>query len=50
MKKIIIAFVATLTLVALMFAEYRVIMNNIKPYYADGYVYIETMGHTDVYK
>lgn len=35
---------------ALMFAEYRFIMVNLHPYYAeDGYLCIEFMGQTDSY-
>lgn len=47
MKKIaaIIIILATL-----MFAEYRFIMTNIKPYYAeDGFLCIEIFGQTDAY-
>lgn len=47
MKKTVIIIVAIL---ALMFAEYRFIMTNLKPYYADdGYLCIEFMGQTDSY-
>lgn len=46
MKKAL--FIITMIL-ALMFAEYRFIMCNIKPYYADGYVFIDFMGQTDSY-
>jgi len=47
MKKFI---AITLLVLALMFAEYRFIMCNLKPYYADGYTYIEFMGQTDRYE
>lgn len=47
MKGKLIIIVAIL---ALMFAEYRFIMVNLKPYYADnGYLCIEFMGQTDSY-
>ena len=47
MKKLIIILVAILVL---MFAEYRFIMTNLTPYYAeDGYLYIEILGQVDTY-
>ena len=47
MKKIIIAIVA---IIILMFCEYRFIMRNIRPYYADnGFIFIEFMGQVDSY-
>ena len=47
MKKKIMIVMAIL---ALMFAEYRFIMVNLHPYYADdGYLCIEFMGQTDAY-
>lgn len=49
MKKLTIALAIVLTLVALMYGEYRYIMCNLQPYYADGYVYIDFMGQTDTY-
>ncbi|MBQ3017400.1 MAG: hypothetical protein IJD89_00490 [Clostridia bacterium] len=46
-KKFIIALIAILIL---MFAEYRYIMTNLCPYYAeDGYLYIEVLGQVDTY-
>jgi len=46
MKKLI----CILAILILMFAEYRFIMRNIKPYYAeDGFLCIEFMGQTDAY-
>ena len=49
MKKFVIALTAIALLATLMFAEYRYIMVNLCPYYADGYVYIDFMGQTDTY-
>lgn len=50
MKKLIIAATILLAVVMLMFAEYRYIMLNLKPYYAeDGFLCIEFMGQTDSY-
>ena len=49
MKKIITAVTIVIALAALMFSEYRFIMHNIQPYYADGYVYIDFLGHVDAY-
>lgn len=47
MKKKLLILIA---IVALMFAEYRFIMTNIKPYYAeDGFLCIEFFGQTDSY-
>lgn len=47
MKKLVVTLCAILVL---MFAEYRFIMTNIKPYYAeDGFLCIEFMGQTDAY-
>lgn len=44
----IISFIIALAM--LMFAEYRYIMCNLSPYYAeDGYLYIEFMGQVDTY-
>ena len=46
MKKLI----CILAILILMFVEYRFIMHNIKPYYAeDGFLCIEFMGQTDSY-
>ena len=49
MKKLIITVAIIASIAILMFAEYRFIMCNLKPYYADGYTYIEFMGQTDMY-
>ena len=47
MKKIIAALII---LAVLMFAEYRYIMLNLHPYYAeDGFLCIEIFGQTDAY-
>ena len=47
MKKVLIILIAIITL---MFVEYRVIMNNMKPYYAgDSMLYVEVFGHVDYY-
>lgn len=47
MKKFVVVLVA---ITVLMFCEYRFIMHNIKPYYADdGYLLIEFMGNADSY-
>ena len=50
MKRVATIVAALVILAALMFAEYRYIMVNLKPYYADdGYLCIEFMGQTDSY-
>lgn len=50
MKRVAVITAALIVLVGLMFAEYRFIMLNLKPYYADdGYLCIEFMGQTDSY-
>ena len=49
-KKLLKAAFALMCITALMFAEYRYIMVNLKPYYAeDGFLCIEFMGQTDSY-
>lgn len=49
MKKRMIV-VSALIITALMFAEYRLIMHNIKPYLGNGgTVYLEIFGYTDTY-
>lgn len=49
MKKRMI-ILSALIIAALMFAEYRFIMHNIRPYLGDGgTVYLEMFGHTDTY-
>lgn len=49
MKKLAACLIVVAVLAGLMFAEYRYIMCNLQPYYADGYVYIDFMGQTDMY-
>lgn len=49
MKKLTIALTIILALAVFAFAEYRYIMHNLQPYYADGYVFIDFMGQTDMY-
>ena len=50
MKKLTIIIAVVLSLVTLMLTEYRFIMCNLEPYYAeDGFLYIEFMGHADTY-
>lgn len=50
MKRVATIVAVLVTIAALMFAEYRFIMTNIKPYYAeDGFLCIEFMGQTDAY-
>lgn len=50
MKKFIIPVTIIIALAALMFGEYRYIMCNLHPYYAeDGFLCIEFMGQTDSY-
>lgn len=47
MKRLVIVLVS---IAVLMFAEYRFIMLNLKPYFAeDGFLCIEFMGHVDSY-
>ena len=48
MRKLV--WMAFLAIVLLMFAEYRLIMNNLRPYCGEGgTVYIEVFGMVDVY-
>lgn len=50
MKKAIAALVAVLAIATLMYAEYRYIMCNLRPYYADnGFLCIEIFGQVDSY-
>lgn len=51
MKKNLIKITITIIcIISLMFAEYRFIMNNIKPYRVErGTIYIEIFGHIDEY-
>lgn len=47
MKKVLVTI---LFLILLMYAEYRMIMNNIRPYCGEGgTVYLEVFGMVDVY-
>ena len=49
-KKLIIAVLGILFMVSMMFAEYRYIMHNIRPYYSDnGVIYLEVFGNVDGY-
>ena len=50
MKKLAKILIISMAILALMYAEYRYIMVNLKPYYAeDGYLCIEFMGQADSY-
>ena len=50
MKRLATIVAALTILAAVMFAEYRYIMVNLKPYYAeDGFICIEIFGQTDAY-
>ena len=50
MKKFVAALVIVAVLAGLMFAEYRYIMHNLQPYYAeDGFLHIDFMGQVDTY-
>ena len=50
MKKICITLISILLLLAMMIAEYRFIMHNIKPYTDDnGTLYLEVFGMVDEY-
>jgi hypothetical protein len=49
-KKLIVILAVVVVLAGLMFAEYRYIMCNLRPYYAeDGFLYIDFMGQVDTY-
>lgn len=49
-KKIIKIITGILILISLMFAEYRIIMHNIRPYIGENnIVYIEIFGQVDEY-
>ena len=49
-KKLLVAGVAILATLILMFAEYRFIMRQIKPYRGEGgTVYLEVFGQVDEY-
>jgi hypothetical protein len=49
-KKIVIVLLAVFVILAMMFAEYRFIMHNIRPYKGDnGTVYLEIFGNVDTY-
>ncbi|MBQ3018396.1 MAG: hypothetical protein IJD89_05600 [Clostridia bacterium] len=50
MKKLVVVLAAVVVLAGLMFAEYRYIMCNLRPYYAeDNSLCIEFMGQVDTY-
>ncbi len=50
MKKLVAVLTVIAMLATLMFAEYRYIMYNLRPCYAEnGFIYIEFMGQTDIY-
>lgn len=50
MKLIAKILITLVSIAVLMFAEYRFIMLNLKPYFAeDGFLCIEFMGQTDSY-
>lgn len=50
MKKLVAVLMAAVILAGLMFAEYRYIMCNLNPYYAeDGFLHIDFMGQVDTY-
>ena len=50
MKKFAIIIAVIVALAGLMFAEYRYIMCNLQPYYAeDGLLHIDFMGQVDTY-
>lgn len=50
MKKVAVVLAVILVLAGLMFAEYRYIMCNLCPYYAeDGFLHIDFMGQVDTY-
>ena len=46
MKKLV---AIALLIITLLFAEYHVIMHSLKPYHADGYIYIEAFNQTYTY-
>ena len=49
-KNIAIVLMIVFTILAMMFAEYRFIMHNIRPYKGDnGTVYLEIFGNVDEY-
>lgn len=50
MKKLIVFLVIAVSVLTLMFAEYRYIMHNICPSYgADGFLHLEVFGSVDTY-
>lgn len=50
MKRVATIVAVAAVLLALMFAEYRFIMCNLRPYYSeDGFLLIDFMGQTDAY-
>lgn len=49
-KKIITVIIGIFLIVSMMFAEYRFIMNNIRPYLGErNTVYLEMFGYIDTY-
>ena len=49
MKRLLTFAAAIALLFSLMFAEYRIIMHNIRPYVQGNTVYLEIFGHQDTY-
>lgn len=50
MKRLAVIVIVLISLAVLMFAEYRFIMLNLRPYFAeDGFLCIEFMGQVDSY-
>jgi len=50
MKRLAKVLITIVSIAVLMFAEYRFIMLNLRPYYAeDGFLCIEFMGQVDSY-
>jgi hypothetical protein len=49
MKKYVKILIAILGILTLIFAEYRFIMCNLKPYVAEDTIYIELFDQVDVY-
>lgn len=50
MKRFLISAAGIVLLFALVFAEYRIIMHNIRPYLGQGNtVYLDLFGYTDTY-
>ena len=50
MKRLLITATAIVLLFGLVFAEYRIIMHNVRPYLGQGNtVYLDLFGYTDTY-